>query len=65
MSADPSPAAPGRPAAPIQRPTGFGFGAIMARPDFTRFRRWYDAMNVLPRLPGARTQEIRYHDLAA
>jgi hypothetical protein len=37
----------------------------MARPDFTRFRRWYDAMNVLPRLPGARTQEIRYHDLAA
>jgi hypothetical protein len=65
MSADPAPAAPWRPAAPARRPTGFGFDAIMARPDFTRFRRWYDAMNVLPRLPGARTQEIRYHDLAA
>jgi hypothetical protein len=37
----------------------------MARPDFTRFRYWYDAMNVLPRLPRARAQEIRYHDLAA
>jgi hypothetical protein len=65
MSADPAHPAPGARAAPARRPTGFGFDAIMARPDFTRFRRWHDAMNVLPRLPGARTQEIRYHDLAA
>jgi hypothetical protein len=55
MSADPAHPAPGAHAAPARRPTGFGFDAIMACPDFTRFRRWHDAMNVLPRLPGART----------
>jgi hypothetical protein len=25
-----------------ERGTGFGFENIMARPDYTRFRRWYD-----------------------
>jgi hypothetical protein len=39
-------------AAPVQpRRHTFGFDAILARPNFQRFRAWYDRACRLPKLP--------------